>query len=157
MTESEMLQIMAQEEADGKRANVVPRKPRPTVVDLTPRPFWTSLDLKSERGKRLYMRAKRAVDHDAGDFLNQTFKLTDVLIHQASEVDPATGEERTWTRYCLFTDEDKIISGGSDTVREALADLCVLEGPPPWTDGIAVKLVSIKTANKRTMHSLEKV
>jgi hypothetical protein len=136
---------------------IVPVGPRGGPLEFKPRPYWTSLDLSTNDGRALYMKAKNGGDLTPADVMGKDFLIQHVLIHEVDDVDQESGEVKTWVRYCLITPDGQIVTGGSSGIKNSIADLIELYGCPPWKNGLNVRMVSRKTSNKFTVHLLEPV
>lgn len=116
--------------------------------------YWTSLDTTTVQGQTDFLRCKGPETVDADSVLGQQLSVRDVMIHEALGVDPSTGEEYKWIRYCLILTDGRIVAGGSSGVRNSLADMVSVYGAPPWKGGINCKLVANKTRRGFKVHLL---
>jgi Phage Single-stranded DNA-binding protein len=148
---------MAREKQNENENAVVPTGPRGGELQLSARRYWTSLDLSTDRGQILYMKCKGAETVPGTTMIGKTLEVTDILVHEVEDIDDETGEVYFWVRYCLVLKDDTIVSGGSQGIRNSLADIIELKGSPPWKGGIKVKLVSQKTSKKFSVHLLQLV
>lgn len=116
---------------------------------------WTSLDLSSEKGKRLAMTAATGATEAISDHIGETLEIQDVLVHGVDLADTETGEIITQARVVLFAPNGasyQCVSGG---VVKALRYLASLYGKPPWKPAMRLIPRQQQTSNKRRYFTLE--
>lgn len=113
---------------------------QPEAAWLRPLPElrgFTSLDLKSPRGRLLMGKAMAFDESDPNLLINTRLTITDVLIHPATKTDPITGEVKNLTRIAVFTVDGKVQSFFSKGIAKSLVTAAMVFGPPPWPNGIS--------------------
>lgn len=110
----------------------------------------TSLDLRTDRGRKLFVEAQQKDCADWNERINKQLTITDVLLHPAFTTDPETGERKDFVRCVVFTKSGEMLDFGSFGVLKSLRLASILYGPPPWPDGITGILTQKQlSGNKR--------
>lgn len=119
--------------------------------------WWTSLDLNTDEGRKLFMQAKSGDCFDFNSVNAKEIELHDILIHEVKEDGEPGDLPKVWCRNVLILAKGEMVAGGSQGVRDSIADLMICKGRPPWNPPLKVRLMSQTTASKRTRHYLELV
>lgn len=135
--------------------SLIPSKTGSGELTLRAPKYWTSLDLETDEGKRDFIRAKGEDGLDFDKVKGTTVAIRDILCHEAETANKETGEVTYWIRNVLILEDGTLVSGGSQGIRNSLADMIAVYGNPPWKPAIKVAVKERKTASKRKMHYLE--
>lgn len=112
--------------------------------------FATSLDLKSERGKELYVIAMNGSPDRLADIIGTTIDVTDAIAHQVVLAPKEDGEIVTAVRLVVFDADGEAWQCVSQGAFESLRRLTILYGPLPWPKGVPLT-VSQKSIGKKRM------
>jgi len=121
--------------------------------------FWSTIDTRSQFGKSLLVKCLTGKDQSGDEVINTELAIRDVVVHPVSFTDDETGELVEGLRCVLVTMDHKVIAFVSQGIYKSL---CVLSdpamyGPPPWPQGLRVKLIQVQTRNARRLYQLQPV
>ena len=113
--------------------------------------FWTTLDLQTQEGRYLSDDAFGPTVDDMSKWINKTFIARDVLVHDAQTTDEQTGEVIPLVRVVLIGANGGMVAWTGRGATRSLTRIGQTWGPPPWVDGLPIKITEIAVgANKRT-------
>jgi Phage Single-stranded DNA-binding protein len=113
---------------------------------------YSSLDAKKPEDVLLLFKARQGSDKTLKDKINESLTVKHLLKHRIPDVDETTGEVSEWTRWCLITDDNLIVSTGSAPVEGDILTLISVLGPPPWEPGPIV-IPRIRQSKRNPQHT----
>jgi len=118
---------------------------------------YTGLDLTTQEGKKLFLKARNNSDYAARSVIGEKICLANVVVHQRMLVDDDSGEEQSLTVASLIADDGTVISTTSRTVLAYLSDLISLFGRPPWVPPMMVKIGQKQISADKSVVTLEMI
>lgn len=120
-------------------------------------PIRTSLELDSDRGRKLLFACMGGEVVAGKDAINTQIEIVDYLIHPVDSVDEDTGEVRKWVRTCLVSPAGAVIAFGSGGILKSLQLLSVQWGKAPWEPPIRATVKVRAIGGGRQWYTLEPV
>ena len=117
----------------------------------------TSLDLSSERGRRLFMMSTDGTELDGILGAGREIVVSDFVARDAVRNDKRTGEQVQCVRLTLLAPDGTTWSTTSYWCIRSFRELFVLFGEPPWPNGRRLRIVRVKTSGGNFTYKLRPV
>lgn len=116
--------------------------------------FTTSLDVSTDRGKRLVEKCLNGESESGKECINLELSLVDFLIKPNESPNEETGEVTRYVQTFLICEGDRIVRFSSNGVIKSLSVLCVTRRSAPWDPPLRVLVKDKNIGNGRQYYSL---
>lgn len=119
--------------------------------------MYVSFVAETPQEKIMMFNAINKCDSDLTEHVNEIIKIKDVIAHKVTLTDMNTKKPMQVSRLVIIDTDNKTYQSFSEGIVSSISRLMSIFGQPTWEDGIAVKIVPVKTKNKFTTYILEAV